>query len=409
MKRLALRRRALLALAAGLALGGTRCQDGVVDIGTIEEDQLDARESLGAVVNGMGRTLSLALGQLAHTGLFVTLELRWGGNQSTEAGASISQKEGTLLPAENDAHWNFAHQARWTAEDGVRRMREVLGPDEFARSALAAEALLYVGFANRLLGENMCQAVIDGGPPLPRAAHFERAEAAFDEALEIAGAIGDAALGDAARAGRATVRLALGDWSGARSDAEGIPEGFAFRAEYHHAEQLQHNAIFRGNARAIRAHTAWGTFYEGYFETTGDPRTPWTIETDILTIDGDPWYVQAKYTAPEDPIDLVSWEEMRLIVAEARLREGDVAGAMAELDGLRARAGQDPWPVADLEDAWTALKRERGIELWLEGRRLWDLHRWLEAGTPGEAEDMTGRDTCFPIGLSERGSNPNVP
>jgi hypothetical protein len=407
MKPLASRRGVLL--AAAIALSGAACQDGMVDIATVEEDQLDARESFRALVNGMGRTLSLALGQVAHTGLFVASELRWGGNQSTEAGATISQREGMLLPVETDEHWNAAHQARWTAEDGVRRMRAVLGDEEFGRSALAAEALLYAGFANRLLGENMCQAVIDGGPPAPRAAHFERAEAAFDEALEIAGRIGDAAIGDAARAGRASVRLALGDWSGARADAEGISEGFAFRARYHDAEQAQNNAIFRGNARAIRAHTAWGSFYQGYFEETGDPRTPWTIETDVMTIAGEPWYVQAKFTAPEAPIDLVSWEEMRLIVAEARLRDGDVAGAMEEIDGLRARAGVDPWPVADLEDAWTALKRERGIELWLEGRRLWDLHRWLEAGTPGEAEDMTGRDTCFPIGLSESGSNPNVP
>jgi hypothetical protein len=65
--------------------------------------------------------------------------------------------------------------------------------------------------------------------------------------------------------------------------------------------------------------------------------------------------------------------------------------------------------VDDLEEAWTALKRERGIELWLEGRRLGDLRRWLAAGAPGEAEDMSGRDTCFPIGTTELDTNPNVP
>ena len=192
-------------------------------------------------------------------------------------------------------------------------------------------------------------------------------------------------------------------------DADAISEGFVFQARYHDAEQLQHNPIFRGNGRAIRAHTAWASFYEAYFEETGDPRTAWTIEADVATPAGDPWYAQAKYTEPDAPIDLVSWEEMRLIVAEVRLRDGDVAGAMAEIDRLRARAGLDPQPVDDIEDAWTVLKRERGIELWLEGRRLWDLDRWLQAGTPGETQDMTGRDTCFPIGTSERNTNPNVP
>ncbi|HET6363291.1 MAG TPA: RagB/SusD family nutrient uptake outer membrane protein [Gemmatimonadota bacterium] len=410
MKRPTLRALGMLAVVAGLVIAGVRCQDGVVDIGTIEEERLDTREALDQVVNGMGRTLSQALGHLAAIGVFVARELTWGGNQGSEAGSTFSQKEGILLPAENDPQWNAAQKARWTAEDGVRRLRQILGDEEFAESPLAAEALLYVGFANRLLGENMCQGVIDGGPPVPRSVHFERAEAAFTEVLQIADRIGDAGIAAAARAGRASVRVGLGDWPGARSDAEGVPEGFVFGARYHSTEQVQRNPIHRGNDVAVRAHTAWGSFYETYFEETGDPRVPWIREADSpTTIVGDPWYPQAKYTSPDAPIDLVSWEEMRMIVAEARLRDGDVEGAMAEIDGLRARVGLDPVPVDGLEDAWTALKRERGIELWLEGRRLGDLHRWLEAGTPGETEDMTGRDTCFPIGATERGTNPNMP
>jgi hypothetical protein len=400
----------MLTVVVGLVVASVRCQDGVVDIGTIEEDQLDTREALDQVVNGAGRSLSQALGQLAHTGLFVVREMTWGGNQSSEAGATISQKNGILLPAENDPQWNAAQKARWTAEDSVRRLRQVLGDEEFAESPLAAEALLYVGFANRLLGENMCQGVIDGGAPVPRSVHFERAEAAFTEALAIADRIPDAGIAAAARAGRASVRVGLGDWPGARADAEGVAEGFVYGAQYYSAEQMQRNTIHRGNEAAIRAHTAWGSFYEAYSEATGDPRVPWTREAVFPTTPaGDPWYPQAKYGTSDAPIDLVSWEEMRLIVAEARLRDGDVDGAMGEVDGLRARVGLDPWPVDGLEDAWTALKRERGIELWLEGRRLGDLHRWLEAGTPGEAEDMTGRDTCFPIGATERATNPNVP
>jgi hypothetical protein len=54
------------------------------------------------------------------------------------------------------------------------------------------------------------------------------------------------------------------------------------------------------------------------------------------------------------------------------------------------------------------LKRERSIELWLEARRLGDLHRWKEDGSPGAVEDMTGRQTCFPIGQNELDSNPNL-
>lgn len=395
----------VLALLAGLA----GCQDSIVDLSTVDDEELDDQAAVAPLVSGMALTLSTAVGFLSQTGLVAAREMAYGG-AGEDLGATLAQAAGELTPVDSDRHWNAAHRARWTAEDGVRRMRAILGEEDFARSRAAAEALLYVGFTNRLLAENMCQAIIDGGPPEPRTVHFQRAADAFTEALAIAERIGDAALVDAARAGRASARVGLGDWAGARSDAEAVPSGFAFQVRFDGGEDARSNRVAAGSTAVQRAHTAWGTFYQTYYETTSDPRVPW--ETDAAnpeTRNGLPWLFQAKYDDREAPIDLVTWEEMRLIVAEAALRSGDVGGAMAEIDALRAAAGVDPWPVDGLESAWTALKRERGIELWLEARRLWDLHRWIEEGIPGEAEDMTGRDTCFPIGAIEQGTNPNVP
>ena len=395
----------ILALVAGLA----GCQDSIVDLSTVNDEELDTPEAVAPLVAGMARTLSTAVGFLSQTGLIASLELAYGG-AGEDLGATLAQAAGHLTPVDSDRHWNSSQQARWTAEDGVRRIRTILGEEEFARSRPAAEALLYVGFSNRLLAENMCQGVVDGGPPGPRTVHFQRAVDAFTEALAIAERIGDAGLAAAARAGRASARVGLGDWSGARSDAEAVPAGLEFQARFDGGEDARSNRVAAGSTSVQRAHTAWGTFYQAYHEETEDPRVPWeTDPASPTTRNGLPWLFQTKFEADDSPIDLVSWEEMRLIVAEARLRDGDVAGAMAEIDGLRAAAGVDPWPVADLASAWTALKRERGIELWLEARRLWDLHRWLQEGTPGEAEDMTGRDTCFPIGAIEQGTNPNIP
>jgi hypothetical protein len=392
-----------------LLLGTLACQDGVTDVGSLEDGALDDVQALEPLVNGMGRELSNAVAFLGLTGGVVAREATGAGTQ-TELGTTLSQRDGILHAVETDGQWNFAQRARWVAEDGVRRMREVLG-DGFGTSDLALRGLLHVGFANRLLGENMCFAVFDGGPALPRERSLERAESAFSEALEIAERIGDAEAALAARAGRASVRVGLGDWSGARADAEAVPTGFEYGARYSDREVEQYNRIYWATARVpYRNLTLWSTFYETYYPESGDPRVAWTTDPAHPESDpGVPFYIQQKYLRRDAPIRLVSGPEMRLIVAEARLLAGSVEGALEAINEVRALAGVAPREADDPEAAWTALKRERGIELWMEARRLGDLRRWLAAGVPGEVEDMSGRDTCFPIGSTEIDTNPNIP
>ena len=109
---------------------------------------------------------------------------------------------------------------------------------------------------------------------------------------------------------------------------------------------------------------------------------------------------------------------MRLIEAEAALRGGGIAAAVAKIDANRAAAASPVMerPV-DLADAWRLLKRERGIELWLEGRRLGDFRRWKADNTPGalDALEIVGaasylekQDSCFPVSRDELDTNPNL-
>jgi hypothetical protein len=99
---------------------------------------------------------------------------------------------------------------------------------------------------------------------------------------------------------------------------------------------------------------------------------------------------------------------MKLIVAESRLRTGDWQGALSIVNALRADVGVAPWQADGIPAMWTVLARERGIELWLEGRRLGDLFRWKRDNLPGTFDDMTGRDMCFPIGVTESDTNSNL-
>lgn len=391
------------------------CDFSVTNPGPVQDRFLDEPEAQTALVNGMGRTLVEAVNLVAYVGGVVSREIHFAG-QTGAHGVSFQQHLGRLRDDETGGEWNNAQQARWVAEDGVRRLREALG-GEFASEAGAAQALVWVGYSNRLLGENMCEAVIDGGTAQPERVYLERAEQAFTEALAIARAAGDADLANAAIAGRASVRLDLGDWTGALEDAARVPEAFRYQLRTSDLDQNQHNRLYWAVAnQPYRAYTVWNTYYDQYYLDYRDPRTSWTADPDVpygnagvQGIGQVPWHYQTKYTSRNSPYNLSTGREMRLIEAEAKLRDGDWQGAMSMVNALRSSLGVAPWAANNVTEAWTALKRERGIELWLEGRRLNDLRRWIAANTPGEQEDMTERDLCFPIPLSERETNPNIP
>jgi len=113
---------------------------------------------------------------------------------------------------------------------------------------------------------------------------------------------------------------------------------------------------------------------------------------------------------------------MRLIEAEKFLKDGNIASAMAILNARRAALtpAQPALAPADITAAWTMFKNERGIELWLEGRRLGDLYRWKATNTPGTLHELetagnaksylsAQQTLCYPIPRTERLDNPNIP
>jgi hypothetical protein len=324
------------------------------------------------------------------------------------------------------------------AEEAIRRL-EAAGPPPAGSlqtpSAYATAlqlAYVYAGFANRVLGENMCDAVIDGGGKLPNATYFTRAESLFTKAIAITAPTPSTAAtqttiatqATAAYAGRAQARVFLGKWAEAVDDAGHVTIGFTYNMPYYNiGDDAQRNRIAWsiGNT-PYRAHTEWNTWYYDYSTATKDPRVPITI----TTLQGDaaidccgkvPFYPEAKMSTSASPFRLAGGREMRLIEAEAKLRASDVAGAVALMNTVRSNAGTTAITATTSDEAWRLLKRERGIELWLETRRLGDLRRWKAANTPGAldplesvgtASHLKQQDLCFPISTSEQQTNPNL-
>ncbi|HEY3280202.1 MAG TPA: RagB/SusD family nutrient uptake outer membrane protein [Gemmatimonadales bacterium] len=452
------------AVAAALLIAAA-CDTNVTNPGLIPDEALDKPEAWPAVAAGGRRALADAIGssattggQLLYWGAAVTFEINPAGSTGS-FGIPTDVQIGLPTDATMNADWTSSNVARYTPEAAVARFKRVMPDTLFAKSILVAQSYVYAGFANRLLGENFCQSVIPIVVPdstrynlLPgslgsHTLYFLRADTAFTNALAVLTASGKTdtqtvKFKRAAYGGRASVRAdlatyGLATWADALADAALVPDTFKFEVPYSNAAPDQYNYLYWARAnQSFRAHTQWGTFYEGYYRVTRDPRAKW----DTTGLLGDaavskfggrvPFWPEAKYTTTSAPVRVSSGWEMRLLEAEAALVAGDTALARAKMNLHRTALALPGVTFTNLAEAWTALKTERAIELWLEARRLGDLRRWTDNSVPGGYIDGTYRasvtDTlhstpietmtapvarvlCFPVARNERETNPNVP
>ncbi len=431
----------LMLVAAALVVWG--CSFDVVNPGPVEDGSLNDPGAYSAVVRGVQYNLSRAIGIDAFYSGVAAKEYSTAGRvNATKLPLIFGQLDVNDMSANT---WNWSQAARWQAEDGQRRLRTALGATAFASNKFAGQLLMYGALANRVLGENFCEAVIDGGARQPNTEYFNRAEAQATEAIAVANAAGDTPTRQAAYAIRASARLSLGKFALAGADAAvaNVPTAFSLSAPF---DQGTTNLIVSTNDYAVggsfRAISVWRSYFESYFRTYGDLRVWW--DSSALAsgkardgeFTGIPWYYPRKYipTRTTDdlgtPIRLVSGREARLIEAEVALRNSNIPGMLTILNalhtGVAVRAGAPgppTWTATTTQQAWDVLRHERSIELWIEARTMWDLRRWIADGsyanftiTPngpgvmGSPDDVADRiRLCFPIARGERNTNPNLP
>jgi starch-binding outer membrane protein, SusD/RagB family len=454
--------RQMLAGAAAVALAA--CETSVTNPGPVPDDFLNRPDAWPAIVTGARRALAnaygsdaLVNGQILYWVAAASFEINPAGSTGS-FGIPPQVQLGQLNPQDTEDDWTSSNHARFVAEDAIRRFNAIGG----APAQLVAEARVYAGYANRLLGETFCESVLPTATGAPGSggqhwAYFQRADSHFTNAIAAAAGVPVDTIKTriirTATGGRASVRASLASWgvspytwADAVADAQTIPDGFVFQLPYFDHSQDQFNYLFFASANSpYRAHTQWYTFYERYFLTTGDPRTPWRKPAAGEPTVGDalvdrfapylpsrqvPWWPQTKHNRKDAEVRLTSGWEMRLIEAEAALVAG-MPDAAITLMNLRRQGLSPAQPMfnvgVSLDSAWALLKVERQVELWLEARRLGDLRRWIERGAPGayrdgvyadtngdgvsdtRSEDMTGRDLCFAVGQNEADTNPSYP
>ena len=411
----------------------------VTNPGRVEEEFIATGDAQQALINGAIRMMSEGMGYGTYSAALLAKEIFPGG-QIGAFGHDVTVQGGLLDAGDDLDHFDELQQARFISETAVKRFTEAAAPD-----AAMYQAHLWAGWAYRVLGEWWCEAVISNTDPddetpgmheLDTDTYFERAVANFTDAL---GYASDDEERFAALAGRAQAYVWLEQWANAEADAAAVTDdGFAFFVPYDDLDQDYFNTLYWAIAyNPYASYTMHFTWFKDYYETTGDARTAVAEDPDEPLAVGSlsgygpvEFSFPTKYASRDDDQRLASGWEMRLVEAEAILAQGGpFADAMDLINDVRTRNGTSaltPWAAANATEAWTFLKRERAIELFLEGRRMGDERRWNLMGTPGAVDEPPGgyaawqalspifvdqadRAVCLDIPNTEREANPNVP
>ena len=439
MTNIGIKLKATVLLGIGVTVFGA-CD--VTNPGPVQDEFLALPASQPGLVKGIVRSMNLLIGDGAYTLALLSREIFPGG-QTGAFGHDVIVQGGDLNPGTFGAYWNRGMQARFIGETAIQRFTEAGSTDE-----LLFQSHLWTGYAYRYLADWWCDAVV--GSTDPTSQEPGQFEQGTDTWYERALANFDAALGFAstdeqrfrAHAGRAQAFVGLGQWGNAATAAAQITDpAFVFQVPMSDLEETTYNQVMWGNARTpYAAYSMENTFFKSHWDATGDPRARYEVvpsfpfaNASLAGVGQIPYSNQTKYAGPTDGQNMASYWEMRLILAEAILQQtpANFGDAMTLINEVHTRfnsdlAPNDPLPALTpltADEAWTALKRERYLELFLEGRRAHDEARWASDGSGGTIDTpawelsfptgpfvpVASRDLCFDIPDSEREQNPNVP
>ena len=292
---------------------------------------------------------------------------------------------------------------------------------------LAAIAALYVAANVEIFGGLFCEMAIDEGPLLTPDATMDVADQWVQRALEIIASIDDFEMpyditpedGGAealAYALRSRILWAKGDLPGAAAAAVNVPEGFVAHVTRGGGLQRRNRVYQQGTSAGYSAvagvndwwtgapNPATGLAWPAVIPFTGylnlgilptDGRAVWDdnglpvrmagpylkLEDATAVMDtrvthftkslggGNTGEVPNKYTADEDPIPFVNWEEIWLIRAEA-------AGGQTAIDLVNDIRAAHNLPLVSYADPGNATQirymiiEEKRRSLWLEGRYI---------------------------------------
>ena len=278
------------------------------------------------------------------------------------------------------------------------------------------------------MAEGFCQGTVASTPkipggPLTTNAMLDSAILHFTSVITIRNAAGAGAttamanMANAALVGRARANLQRGNGAAAITDANAVPAAFNYNLEYFDdlsARTRLGNRLwqFTADRGSIAIAPAW---------RVTDPRVAQRVAPSNLlpqdanyTVDrGMAYVIQNKFPTFAAPVRLASKIEADYIVAEA-------SGTAEQLALIQARRSANSQPAyagaTDAASVLTEFMTQRGLEFFLENKRLGDLRRQpasvLFAPVPGSTYFKpgfapVGSQSCMPLPINETDNNPN--
>ncbi|NIR49645.1 hypothetical protein GWO43_14235 [candidate division KSB1 bacterium] len=288
-------------------------------------------------------------------------------------------------------------ELRFFADDLLRRINEIEISDSEVEREARFTGNLFGGIARYFFATYMGLnpeeggGVIDNGPFIPSSEMYDLALEKLQQALTHVGSDYETRVINSLIA---RIHLYAGNTGSVRQFAEqGLVEGDDPFQSLHSTEST--NLVWQQGGRGRTQYVVSQRFIDFVIadsaETVRIPLEPIT-GNDGVTV----FQRQIKYPSERTPIDLISWQENELMLAELEL-DSDNASALARVN--RVRASHELAPL-DALDRQTFID-ERAKELFLTGAELPDQRRFGTFHLPA------GRWQFLPITERERNINPN--
>lgn len=441
-----------------LALGIGACD--VLDVenpNTLQEEELNQPTAAEPMVNGLQAKVTEGVTAMLAPYSTATDELIWVGSRS----GWLNLSRGFIGEPNNeftDSNFLQVAEAEWMSRDFVSRLETFQEEGTLPDEALLAEAYLHGAIMKTTVGDMFSNWAFsdrqEAGEPIGE----ENMTQLYDQALEFVnkGLALEAGFETELTAMKARILFSRSVWDKAHP-AGGVntSDPLADGEDADNAAAAARNALDlmeSGDFLFDLPVTASGDFVSGVAFQVNQrdeliPDTTVYVNTETENggvvsevtfedpIDNVPHprtqqIINKRYRGDRDELSdvtIVSAREMRLIIAEAALAEGDTGpgstfrtqiNELRALDGLSAYDGPSDEGVSRIE----LLEDSRQANLYLQGRRLVDMYRFDEPSTFDLPPDADAPDqgwqsssdaiqnpgTFFPLPNTERRSNPNL-